>query len=62
MTSYTVTLDPGGFVVRDSSGRAIAVYAQRFKANAHANRLNAGEQDRLFAPVDVMAGQLGLEV
>jgi hypothetical protein len=62
MTSYTVTLDPGGFVVRDPSGKAIAVYAQRFKANAHVARLNAGEQERLFAPVSVMPGQLGMEV
>lgn len=62
MTSYTVTLDAGGFVVRDQSGKAIAVYAQRFKAKAHAERLNAGEQDRLFAPVSVMPGQMGMEL
>jgi len=64
MNAHTVTLDPGGFVVRDPSGQAVAVYAARHRAQGHADRLNGCETAfaRLFAPVDVMPGQLGLEL
>ena len=61
MHSHTVTLDPGGFVVRDPAGAAVAVYAARYKAQGHADRLNGADTAwaRLFTPVDVMPGQLG---
>jgi hypothetical protein len=34
---------------------------ERCKSCRSVKRLN-GEQDRLFAPVDVMAGQIGMDV
>lgn len=57
-STYSITLDPGGFVVRDRAGQAVAVFASRFRAREYMLALYRGEQDRLFQPApNVMRGQ-----